>query len=94
MKGQVVVLKKEAANEAELVKMNGLRSEPVCSLGLPARIPSSVPFLSFFFFFNIYLFLGQGETEHERGRGRERGRHRIGNRLQAPSHQPRARGGA
>ena len=37
---------------------------------------------------NIYLFLGQRETEHERGRGRERGRHRIGNRLQALSHQP------
>ena len=44
-----------------------------------------------FFFFNVYLFLGQRETEHERGRGRERGRHRIGNRLQALSHQPRAR---
>ena len=43
------------------------------------------------FFFNVYLFLGQRETEHERGRGRERGRHRIGNRLQALSHQPRAR---
>ena len=54
---------------------------------------------SFFFFFNFfstffYLFLGQRETEHERGRGRERGRHRIGNRLQALSHQPRARCGA
>ena len=47
-----------------------------------------------FFVFNVYLFLGQRETEHERGRGRERGRHRIGNRLQAPSHQPRARHGA
>ena len=46
------------------------------------------------FFFNVYLFLGQRETEHERGRGRERGRHRIGNRLQAPSHQPRAWRGA
>ena len=51
------------------------------------------------FFFNVYLFLGQRETEHERGRGRERGRHRIrnrlqGNRLQALSHQPRARRGA
>uniref|UniRef100_A0ABI7WS08 Ubiquitin-like domain-containing CTD phosphatase 1 n=1 Tax=Felis catus TaxID=9685 RepID=A0ABI7WS08_FELCA len=34
------------------------------------------------------------ETEHERGRGRERGRHRIGNRLQALSRQPRARRGA
>ena len=44
---------------------------------------------SLIFFFNIYLFLGQRETEHERGRGRERGRHRIGNRLQAPSQQPR-----
>ena len=28
------------------------------------------------------------------GGGAERGRHRIGNRLQAPSHQPRARHGA
>ena len=36
----------------------------------------------------------QRETEHERGRGRERGRYRIGNRLQAPSHQPRAWRGA
>ena len=45
-------------------------------------------------YFFIFLFLGQRETEHERGRGRERGRHRIGNRLQALSHQPRARRGA
>ena len=52
-------------------------------------------FFFFKFFFNVfYLFLGQRETKHERGRGRERGRHRIGNRLQAPSHQPRARRGA
>ena len=52
-------------------------------------------FLIFFnFFLNVYLFLGQRETEHERGRGRERGRHRMGNRLQALSHQPRARRGA
>ena len=36
----------------------------------------------------------QRETEHERGRGRERGRHRIGSRLQALSHQPRAWRGA
>ena len=51
--------------------------------------------ISLFFFFNVfYLFLGQRETEHERGRGSERGRHRIGNRLQAPSHQPRAWRGA
>ena len=34
------------------------------------------------------------ETEHEWGRGRERERHRIGNRLQALSHQPRAWRGA
>ena len=49
-----------------------------------------------YFFFPTFLFLplGRRETEHERGRGRERGRHRIGNRLQAPSHQPRARRGA
>ena len=46
--------------------------------------------LFFLIFFNVYLFLRQTETEHERGRGRERGRHRIGNRLQALSHQPRA----
>ena len=32
--------------------------------------------------------MGQREKEHEWGRGRERGRHRIGNRLQALSHQP------
>ena len=43
------------------------------------------------FFFNVYLFLRQRETEHDQGRGRERGRHRIGSRLQALSHQPRAR---
>ena len=51
-------------------------------------------FVCFNFFFKVYLFLGQRETEHERGRGRERGRHRIGNRLQALSHQPGARRGA
>ena len=54
--------------------------------------PSSVLFL--IFFFNVYLFWGQRETDHERGKGKERGRHRIGNRLQALSHQPRARRGA
>ena len=51
-------------------------------------------FFFLIFFFNVYLFLGQRETEHEWGRGRERGRHRIGNRLQALSHQPRAWRGA
>ena len=59
----------------------------------PGAPVSAFSFL-FFFFFKIYLFLGQCETEHEQGRGRERGRHRIGNRLQALSHQPRARRGA
>ena len=34
------------------------------------------------------------ETECKQGRGRERGRHRIRNRLQAQSGQPRARHGA
>ena len=48
----------------------------------------------FFNFFNVYLFLRQRETEHEQGKGRERGRHRIRSRLQALSHQPRARRGA
>ena len=60
-------------------------------------LPSCFLFIHLFkknFFFYVYLFLRQRDTEHERGRGRERGRHRIGNRLQAPSHQPRARRGA
>ena len=67
---------------------------------LATQLPLSPPLtcaqrsLSFFFFFNVYLFLGQRETEHEWGRGRERGRHRIGNRLQALSRQPRAWRGA
>ena len=51
----------------------------------------SVTVFNKIFFSTFYLFLGQRETEHERERGRERGRHRIGNRLQALSHQPRAR---
>ena len=51
-------------------------------------------FFFFLIFFNVYLFWGQRETEHEWGRGRERGRHRIGSRLQALSHQPRAWRGA
>ena len=42
----------------------------------------------------MFLFIFETEREHERGRGRERGRHRIGSRLQALSHQPRARCGA
>ena len=54
-------------------------------------------FFIFYFiiiFLTFYLFLRQRETEHEWGRGRERGRHRIGSRLQALSHQPRAQRGA
>ena len=47
-----------------------------------------------FFFFSTFIYFWDRETEHERGRGRERGRHRIGSRLQALSHQPRARRGA
>ena len=58
------------------------------NLDIFSRIKTKDLFLNFFF--NVYLFLGQRETEHERGRGRERGRHRIGNRLQVLSHQPRA----
>ena len=68
-----------------LVKRKSVNREPGSSYH---RLTDS----HLFFFFN--LFLGQRETEHERGRGRERGRRRIGNRLQAPSHQPRAWRGA
>ena len=68
-------------------------STPI-SLSLSSGTPMILMLFLFFFFkffFNIfYLFLGQRETEHERGRGRERERHRIGNRLQPLSHQPRA----
>uniref|UniRef100_A0ABI7W796 Fatty acid binding protein 5 n=1 Tax=Felis catus TaxID=9685 RepID=A0ABI7W796_FELCA len=43
------------------------------------------------FHYEVLIFCQlQRETEHEQGRGRERGRRRIGNRLPAPSHQPRA----
>ena len=65
------------------------RSRPLNRLSHPGA-----PYLHSFFFFNVYLFLGQRDTEHEQGRGKERGRHRIGNRLQALSHQPRAWRGA
>ena len=39
----------------------------------------------------IYFWGREKETEHKQGRGSERGRHRIQSRLQAPSHQYRAR---
>ena len=41
-------------------------------------------------YFNVYLFLRQSMN----GGGAERGRHRIRRRIQALSHQPRARHGA
>ena len=64
------------------------------SLQRSLRHQSGVLKIVFFFFLNVYLFLRQREAEYERGRGRERGRHRIRSRLQALSHQPRARRGA
>ena len=70
---------------------NWIKAEPS---GLTSRYGLNTFFFFLNFFFNVYLFLGQRETEHERGRCRERRRHRIGNRLQALSHQPRARRGA
>ena len=69
----------------------GEYSSSGAEVGLLASLQSLLILFFFFInFFNVYLFLRQGEAEHERGRVRERGRHRIGNRLQAPSHQPRA----
>ena len=49
--------------------------------------------LLFFWIFNVFIYFWrrETETEHERGRSRERGRHRIWSRLQALSHQHRAR---
>ena len=44
--------------------------------------------------FIYYWETERHRAEHEQGRGRERGRHRIRSRLQALSHQPRARRGA
>ena len=46
------------------------------------------------FFFLTFIYFWDRERQHKRGRGRERGRHRIGSRLQALSHQPRAQCGA
>ena len=46
-----------------------------------------------FFFQRLFIF-GTERDWAWTGEDRERGRHRIGNRLQAPSHQPRARRGA
>ena len=47
-----------------------------------------------FFFFKFIYFWDRERQSMNGGGGRERGRHRIGSRLQALSHQPRARHGA
>ena len=52
-----------------------------------------VIFLFFFliFFSNIFIYFWDRERQSmNEGGAEKRGRHRIGNRLQAPSHQPRA----
>ena len=56
----------------------------------------SIPFIPVIYGYILFflMFIFETEREHEWGRGRERGRHRIGSRLQALSHQPRARRGA
>ena len=79
-----------------LILKNIAQEETKIRTHFPQYYKSTVFWHFFFliFFFNVYLFLGQRETEHEWGRGRERGRHRIGNRLQALSCQPRAWRGA
>ena len=51
-------------------------------------------FTFFFYLFFYCLFLRERERERQQGRGRERGRHRLWNRLQAPSCQHRAQCGA
>ena len=64
------------------------------------RTPNGCPgcsVISFFFFFLIFLtfiYLWDRERQSMNGGGSERERHRIGNRLQALSHQPRAWPGA
>ena len=45
-------------------------------------------------FFSTFIYFWDRERQSMNGGGAERGRHRIGNRLQALSHQPRARRGA
>ena len=47
-----------------------------------------------FFFFLMFIYFWERETECKQGRSRKRGRHRIQSRLQDPSCQHRARGGA
>ena len=73
-------------------------SGPVAGPGHPS-LPHPCPhclagdqaMISFFLFFFFLMFIRfEFEAELEWGRSRERGRHRIQNRLQAPSHQHRA----
>ncbi|VFV37240.1 glucokinase regulatory protein [Lynx pardinus] len=61
---------------------------------LKKLFPSIISIMWPLLFFEYEGHFIQRETEHEWARGRERGRHRIGNRLQALSHQPRAGRGA
>ena len=51
-------------------------------------------FFFLFFFSTFFIYFLDRERQSMNGGGAERGRHRIGNRLQAPSHLPRARRGA
>ena len=72
-----------------------LKPLKVCGKMWCMQISEQALFFLFFKFFLTFLFIF--ETERDRawmGRGRERGRHRIRSRLQALSHQPRARRGA
>ena len=49
------------------------------------------PMTSFFFFFLTFIYYWKTESEREQGKSREMERHRICSRLQALSHQHRAR---
>ena len=62
----------------------------------PRDLTSHLLYSLFFFFFSTFIYFWDRERDRAwTGEGqRERGRHRIGNRLQAPSHQPRAWRGA
>ena len=72
-----------------------LRSWPeLKSDAQPTELSRHLVIDTIFFLFDVYLFLRHRETEHEWRRVRETGRHRIWNRLQAPSYQHRARCGA
>ena len=59
-----------------------------------SQLVSGVLFSFFLIFFQRFLFILGTERDSMNGGGAEREGDRIGNRLQAPSHQPRARRGA